>query len=400
MSDEPIDVLFKGADGAIRFASDDMVRAFQRVAHGWPVDTDQSEQDLFAQVHPEGTRWFVDILRPERRQKSYNPVNGICDLIVELNWSRLRQNNELMCLHAAGIAMGQALVVFPSRRRAGKSTLTGELSRRGHRVFTDDILAVRLSNDGIAEGLATGVSPRLRLPLPPEASHRFCDWVESDRGPANRQYKYLTEAPVADYGDSAPIGAIVTLDRVEEDVAPVFSDMDAKDVLPILIHQNFGRFPNAGRILSAFGAIARDLPCLKLTYGSFERAADFLEAAVKDGLLSAGAVADTDTAILPDFETHYSPFNAEQRYRQRTGFQCIETGDEAFISDASGTGIFRMGQGMMPIWLLLEQPVTLDQIVEVMGDVFPDVTPDTLLKDTRKAMIQLNKAGLIDRADD
>ena len=396
MTDETVDVLFRGADGAIRFASSEMARAFQHVVHGWPVDKAETERDPFAEVQLDGAKWSIAIIGPKCRHKSYNPVNGVCDLIVELNWSRLRQNNELMCLHAAGVAMGQALVVFPSGRRAGKSTLTTELSRRGHRVFTDDILAVQLSKDGLAEGVATGVSPRLRLPLPPKTSEQFCNWVEKDAGPANKQYKFLTEAPVALFGETAPIGAIVTLDRVEEDVTPSFSEIDAKDVLPVLIHQNFGRFANSGRILSAFGAIARDLPCLKLTYSSFESAAEFLEDAVKQGLLNAGAVVDIETGKLPDFETPNSPFNAARRYRRRTGFHCIETGDEAFVSDASGTGIFQMGQGMMPIWLLLEEPITHSEIVDVMSEFYPDVDLDRLRSDVYKGLQKLNRARLIE----
>ena len=305
-----------------------------------------------------------------------------------------------MCLHAAGIQMGQALVVFPSKRRAGKSTLTAELARRGHRVFTDDILAVQLNEHGIAEGLATGVSPRLRLPLPSEASSGFCDWVAADSGPANKQYKYLTEAPAAAFGSASPIGAIITLDRVDEDIPPAFSQMDTEEVLPVLIYQNFGRFANAGRVLSAFGAIASELPCLKLTYGNFERAAEFLEAAVEEGLLADGAVADTNTARLPDFEQKNAPFDPERAYRQRAGFQCIRTGDEAFISDASGIGIFRMGPGMMPIWLLVEETMTLEEIVLVMSEMDPDVGRKTLRRDIRIGLEKLNKAGLIEPVDD
>ncbi len=400
MAGEEVEVVFEGADGAIRFASDDLVRDFQRVVHGWPQEHPHIAKDLFADVRLEGARWSVEILRPEPRQKSYDPVNGICDLIVELNWSRLRQNTQLICLHAAGVDMGQALVVFPSKRRAGKSTLTAELARRGHPVFTDDILAVQLNAKGVAEGLATGVSPRLRLPLPPDVSPRFADWVAGDTGPANRQYKYLTEAPVASFGAPSPIGAIVTLNRVTEDVPPRFEDINVKDVLPVLIHQNFGRFANSGHILSALGAIASDLPCLELTYGNFETAADFLEAAVQDGLLSVGAIADTGRKDLPDFDMTHAPFDAARRYHRRAGFQCIETGDEAFISDASGRGIFRMGPGMMPIWVLLEEPITLMEIVAVMHDIYMEVDSETIKRDVRTGLQKLNKAGLIEAVSD
>lgn len=396
MTQEQFDVRFQGADGAIRFATADMAEAFQQVAHKWPVSDVKETSACFAVVRTSGSRWAVDVLCPEKRKTvKHDPVNAICDLVVELNWSRLRCNKELMCLHAAGVRMGGSLVVFPSRRRAGKSTLTSELARRGHQVFTDDILAVQVSQAGVPEGLATGVAPRLRLPLPPQASHGFDHWVANDPGPSNKQYKYLTQAPVASFGQAAPIGAIVVLDRVEGDIAPVFSKMDIRDVIPILVYQNFGRFANAQRILAVFSAIASDLPCLKLSYGGFEHAADVLEAAVDEGLLAKSAIADTDYAPLPDFDVRSATFDLGKPYCQRKGLHCVETGDEAFISDANGLGIFRLGPGMLPIWYLLAEPMTVDEITSVLSDVFPDTDADTLMRDTRKALGQLNGKGLI-----
>lgn len=400
VADRRVDMHFQGTDGAIQFASSEMASIFAKVAHSWPCGSGQGPSGIFADVRQSGSKWSLDFPRSEPQLKVYDAVNCICDLIVELNWSRLRQNTELMCLHAAGVEMGQSLVVFPSGRRAGKSTLTTELARRGYKVFSDDILAVRLNEDGLAEGLATGVSPRLRVPLPPEASEDFCNWVSSDPGPGNRQYKFLTKAPVAPHGLSRPIGAIVTLDRVDEDIPPAFCEMDAKDVLPVLIHQNFGRFVHSGRALAAFAAIANDLPCLKLTYGNFERAADFLEAAVKDGLLETGATAEVKHGTLPDFDSPRAPFNPERAYRQRAGFQYVVTGDEAFVSDANGVGIFRMGPGMLPIWTLLEESMTLKTVVEILGEAFPDVGEETLVRDVRTGFEQLNDAGLIEGADE
>ena len=397
MTQEQCDVRFQDADGTIRFATPEMVDIFRRVVHGWPLSEKNDTFSAFAEVRATQTRWVIEFPWPDKQKtRKHDPINAICDLIVELNWSRLRQNNELMCLHAAGLQMGNSLLVLPSRRRAGKSTLSAELARRGHHVFTDDILAVQLNSSGVADGLATGVAPRLRLPLPAGASPAFSRWVEKDPGPANAQYKYLTSAPVAEYGQACPIGGIVTLERVEDDIDPVFSEIDIGEILPILIYQNFGRFANAQRILSVFSAIAQELPCLKLTYGNFERAADLLEASVDEGLLTKGAIARTDHAPLPDFSASKAPFDPSKAYRRRPGFKCVETGNEAFISDASGIGIFRLGPGMMPIWVLLEEPATVAEVTSILTEVFPETDRETLYRDTRKAFSKLNGSGLIE----
>lgn len=395
MSDEPIELLFDGADGSIRFASSSLATAFRQVVHRWPASPGSGPEGAFAEVSESRERWAINVLRPEPLQKRHRPVNAICDLIVDLNWSRLRQNTELMCLHAAGIDVGGALLVLPSGRRAGKSTLTAELARRGHRVFSDDILAVGLDETGIANGIATGIAPRLRLPLPDDAPPAFRDWVSADPGPANRQYKYLTGAPVAGYGSALPLGAIVTLHRVEEDVDPSFEEIAPQDVLPVLIHQNFGRMVHAGRALAAFGAIARGLPCLKLTYGRFDRAADALEERVTRAVPRGGAMAGTGHGRLPEFQRDKVPFDPAGTYRRREGFHSVETADGTFVADADGVGIFRLNPGMVPIWLLLEDPMTPAEISAVLADIYRDVDPETIRRDTERALAQLNETGLI-----
>ena len=395
VSKNSVDLHFRDTDGVINFAGPDMARMFCEVAHGWPFHAGQDRLEIIADVRQSSRDWVIELFVPNSSRKTHDPINGICDLIVELNWSRLRQNSDLMCLHAAGILMGQGLLALPSARRAGKSTLTAELARRGHTVFTDDILAVRLDASGVAEGLGTGVSPRLRLPLPSTASDGFRQWVAADSGPANQQYKYLTEAPVSDFGSAAPLGAIVTLDRVEEETPPAFTKMTVEEVLPVLIHQNFGRFANSARILAALGAVARDLPCFKLTYSSFERAADFLETVVQDGLLAKTAASETTVGHMPDLERTIPDFDPSNIYVQRPGFHSIETDDGAYIADAHGVGIFRMGPGMIPIWHILQDPVSLTDIVDIMREVYPDVDPKTLTQDASDALRQLNDSCLV-----
>ena len=54
-----------------------------------------------------------------------------------------------------------------------------------------------------------------------------------------------------------------------------------------------------------------------------------------------------------------------------------------------------MGPGMIPIWHILQDPVSLTDIVDIMREVYPDVDPTTLGQDASDALRQLNDAGLV-----
>lgn len=376
-----------------------MATAFRQVVHGWPAKAGAGPLDGFAEVTADGDAWKVAIARPEPRRHVFDPVNAICELIVELNWSRLRQQPGLICFHAGAVEIAGRLVVFPSGRRAGKSTLTAELTRRGHRPFSDDILAVSPAADGTVMGLGTGVAPRLRLPVPDTAPEASARWVDNDPGPFNRQYKYLTGAPVPREGTPAPIGAIVTLDRDDAHDAPALTPLRPENILPILIHQNFGRFVHSGRALSVFEAIARDLPCLRLSYREFSEAADVVERLGRDGTLGATAAVEPDNRDHADLSNRpRRAFDPALRYRRTTGFTAAEISGEAYVADTSGVGIFRLNGGMLPIWTLLEEPIGAAEVVDILQQVFPDTGRDALTRDVHDALSQLRTAGLIEPA--
>lgn len=391
---------FDETDGAVAFFGPPTCEAFRAVVHRWPCRPASDGMPVFALCAAEGAgTWRVTGSWPEPWRRDHDPVNAICDLVVELNWSRLRARADLMCLHAGAVAMGGGLVVFPAGRRAGKSTLSAELARRGHTIFSDDILAVTADEEGVAQGLGTGIAPRLRLPLPPEAPAVFADWVAADAGPSNRQYSYLTDAPVAAQGQAAALGAIVVLDRDAGAGAPRVSPMAADAVMPLLIHQNFGRFVHSGRALATFAALVRDLPCLKLSYASFDAAADCLETLAAEGRFGGQAISAPGHAGAADFDR--APVAAPvpgRAYRQGAGFTEVSIGGEAYVADAAGRGIFRLNPGMIPIWRLLAEPVDTADVVDVLAEIFPEVARDTLDADVAQAFEALAAADLIEPA--
>ncbi len=64
-------------------------------------------------------------------------------------------------LHASAVSIGGSVVAFVGPKGAGKSTTAAALHSRGHRLVTDDLLAVRAGPDGCAYA-APGV-PMLKL---------------------------------------------------------------------------------------------------------------------------------------------------------------------------------------------------------------------------------------------
>ncbi|WP_195176789.1 serine kinase [Mesorhizobium sp. INR15] len=112
----------------------------------------------------------------------------------------------LLVLHASAVAIGGRSAVFMGDKGAGKSTTAGAMIRAGHRLLTDDVVALDLSDPrrpmivpgfpqlklaaDAASELSLGqteVRPRVH-PAIDKAQHRLHDGFSRDRVPATRIY--------------------------------------------------------------------------------------------------------------------------------------------------------------------------------------------------------------------
>ena len=85
----------------------------------WPyeVTTDECGADPCVVVSSEGEDRFRCVtLSSCGESRTYDTVNTICDIIVELSWELLRSGQWLMCLHGAAIEIAGRLVVIPNVR--------------------------------------------------------------------------------------------------------------------------------------------------------------------------------------------------------------------------------------------------------------------------------------------
>mgnify|MGYP002640452088 CR=1 FL=1 len=334
-----------------------------------------------------------------------DPANTLCSLIVELAWARLREDTSLLCLHGAAIEFAGRLVIFPSTRRAGKSTLAVALAAAGKTIFTDDFLPLKATSDGLLSGVSSGISPRLRLPLPDQFGPVAQDYIKNRSMIQNRQYRFVTPqaGELANFGDTAPIGSLVFLERTEGAAAMMESVSEA-DALTALIKQNFSRAMNTAGILRMLGFITKSAPAFRLTYDDAEEAVALLETRFQDWAQAAPVFpADLDTgsfgsALESDFTPE--PLNiAEGRFIHASGIEEVSSDGKRFLTGHNGKSIHFLNDGAVNLWRLLEEPTSAPEAIEMLFAVFPDHPIEDIRRDVIATFTEFAKNGLLQKAD-
>jgi len=411
MSDETFAYIrFDGLNAPLRVGSPEVVRPLlDPILAAWPPpdgDSDPAAGAPFATLRPtENERWSLEAPLAEKSVALHNPVNAICDLVVEMSWERLRSQPELLCLHAAALTFDDRLVIFPNARRAGKSLLTATLARLGHRVFSDDFvpLGVDAKTQQIS-GIANGIAPRLRLPLPDNISSSLTSWISDRIGPANKQYGYLTGIELPRSGTAAPVGAVVVLERDPELAGSVELEPISQDeALAALVKQNFGRQVHAGAILAVTAALTRSVPVLRLRYNGVEEAAALLDQNEALRNLPAARVPKADhpgtgrpapLAGLPVPET--ASIGLDQVYHKQPDYTEVAAETGLYLADGHGISIHRLNPVSSVIWRLLDEKMTGADMVGVMKELYRDIEIARLRGDTLGALQFLAKHRLIE----
>ncbi len=201
--------------------------------------------------------------------------------MVDLIKAYIADHPSLLCLHCAAAAYERGLVLFPSGYRAGKSTRAVTLAAHGVRLFSDDVLPIETSDN---HGVAPGILPRLRLPLPASApgsaTYRMRRFVRERAGPKNARYLYvaLSQDELAPLGATAPVRGIVTLQR-DPAQRPELVETSKSEMVKAGIVQNFARKVPAAEIIEHVFAITRDARCFTLRYARAEETVPLLKAA-------------------------------------------------------------------------------------------------------------------------
>lgn len=398
------DIVFQGLAAPLRLhGADAVLSILPDVAVGWhyevrrpdfltapffEIRAEPGEALLLCQCHVES--------RPPQR---LDPVNALCDAMAALAQALPAEDQGLLCLHAAGVAIAGRLVVFPNVRRAGKTTLSVALARAGHALYGDDVLPLSFTADNRTMGHAMGIAPRLRLPLPMTIAKEFRVWVDGLGGPSNRQYKYVRLDRQPDHGSALPVGAFVILDRQEAPVPAVLAPISSDIAMDVLLHQNFTRDRHSAEILQAMAATLSELQVFQLAYSDLDDAVACLGAAFRHW-------SDPEPPPVPgpalrfrlaEFgNRHRSSLAPDAPLRQTTGTVARVIGDVLYVADAEGRAIHRMDPLAAAIWDILEEPVRPPALASVLAEAFPDAGCDRISADLRHLLDHLVHVGLIE----
>jgi hypothetical protein len=258
------EALFPILSGVLRDWSLEKGRAENTASQGQPVITLQKKADGYERR----SRWLS---KPVRFS---DPVDTVCDFIVDLIHAYVAEHEKSLCLHGAAVEIGSGLMVFPNTYRAGKSILSLKLVSLGARLFSDDVLPIKSQDNS---GTALGILPRLRLPLPESAGPALIDFIGRRGGPHNKRYGYirLDENELARRGTEAPVSAITILQRSAE-ARPSLQPTKKSEVVRDMILRNFARRNPAIEIVDRLHRIVEQAECYTLTYDTLDQAAELI----------------------------------------------------------------------------------------------------------------------------
>lgn len=387
------------------FNSDMLLEKLREILPFWPasVATDAPSEPPFFRIAKadEDTGLFIcENLLEGRAPRLLDAVNAICDMVAAMSLALPESDPRILCLHAAAVEVGSRLILFPNARRAGKSTLTAALARQGMRIFTDDFLPVRYDGEGRLVGRGNGVAPRVRLPLPDDLNADLANWVRGQSGPENAQYKYLSGVSLAHAGESAPLGAIVILDRQESGRAEL-TQLAPDVAMDLLLKQNFTRDRHSADILVLMTQLLESLPPVRLTYSDAGDAAERVLSKFKGWTIPVPRYAQPETLDIAKADLLAEvgqPFEAGSAYVQRARASVSRVGNALYLADPAGSGIHRLNDMSAAIWVLLEEPMQANDIVSVLAEAFPEVDRATILSDTIGFLEKLASSGLIEPA--
>jgi len=368
----------------------------------WPYEiVSETSRDMFAKIElmPNGRFAFTSPFF-EKPNTYSNPLNVICSLVAELAWQRLREDPSLLCIHGAGAEFAGRLVVFPATRRAGKSTLSVAMAAAGIRMFTDDFLPVSVLDDGIIRGISSGVSPRLRLPLPTQIGEVAHAYMARCPLLTNKQYTYVKPLKTenAHFGETLPLGGFVFLERADGATAEI-SEISTAKALKTLIYQNFSRAGNAGDILAMLEFVALNLPCYLLKYDQAEPAIALLQTqfAAWDADLPHYAPRAKLQDEAQNGEISFSRYTDVKtgQFEQATGVKVVSTDGQRFLTGRNGQSIHYLNQGAALIWQILSEPASLEEAVEILLAAFPEQARADIQKDVLRCFKDFGKNGLL-----
>jgi hypothetical protein len=203
-----------GRHGGIAVSAPDGVLALTPLfLHGWRAMP--AARDCEVAVRCTGVADGFEIAAPvlpgtrHRAASAFEAADVVASALAALAIGR----PEVILPHAAALESPAGLVLLFADTTGGKSTLALTLAAAGWRLFGDDRLGLQRAPTG-SVGVALGLAPKLRLPLPASA-RALSEFARKRVRQSWPSLAYLQLAPEEQAGPAAeaPVAACLLLDR-------------------------------------------------------------------------------------------------------------------------------------------------------------------------------------------
>lgn len=319
------------------------------------------------------------------------PVAAASSLVADLAEAFFASHRELVGLHCGAVEIAGRLVLFPESHRAGKSTLTAALAATGQRVFGDDVLALTPAG----EGMALGIAPRLRLPLPSSLAPELHAFAGRHAGPQDGRYRFLAlpDGQLARHGERLPLGALVLLERDDAVREPELIDLAPGEGLLQLLCQNFAHDRPSETLMARFLPLMETLPCRLLRYGEPLAAARRLLA---ESQVSGGGPAASLTVHRAVKRGVSPPVAAGIHWRANASVRDFPLGDELFLIQLPGGAIHRLNATGRLAWgLLSEEAMSAEELAGLLAEHYAMASRETIETDLRALLGEMADAELV-----
>ena len=372
----------------------DAVKALAQAMPGWPLTVQPAQgatPDIYIYRDADGL-WQGS---PEEDNEFELPTtaSAACSLVGELVGRRLEVEPSLLGLHCGSVEVNGKLVLFPESSKAGKSTLTVAFAAAGYRVFGDDVLGLTAQG----EGVAMGVAPRLRMPLPDSFCAEFVEYSERHAGPEDERYRFVIPADngLAHYDDKSPIGAIVLLERNPQTLEPEVVRLAPGEGLLQLLSQNFADsdMPD-NELIERLLPLMQRVPCLLLRYSEPLAGARFLAQAVDNPHMHSASNASL-LNYLPASVADAALYSLDSIWLPAHGVSAYSLGEELFLIEPVTGDIHRLNASGKIAWQLLQhEPLSGHALSDVIAAYF-SAPLDAVTADIGVLLTALSQAGLV-----